>query len=143
MRQGWKPAGRRRLRLRSRQPDRAERQGDAKKVLALRFLLRLESTRCLLIASNGKMSRDAGIAAGAMLAANCALESRMRLSEERLSEIVGELSTKPRHDKVKAAIQDLLVDGLSVPSAGMSPSSSLFPRRTVGSMPFSGVQRSR
>jgi hypothetical protein len=36
----------------------------------------------------------------------------MRLSEERLSEIVGELSIKPGHDKVKAAIQDLLVDGL-------------------------------
>jgi hypothetical protein len=35
-----------------------------------------------------------------------------RLSEERLSEIVGELSIKPGHDKVKAAIQDLLVDGL-------------------------------
>jgi SAM-dependent methyltransferase len=36
----------------------------------------------------------------------------MRLSEERLAEIVGELSVKPGHDKVKAAIQDLLVDGL-------------------------------
>jgi N-6 DNA Methylase len=36
----------------------------------------------------------------------------MRLSDERLSEIVGELSIKPGHDKVKAAIQDLLVDGL-------------------------------
>jgi len=36
----------------------------------------------------------------------------MALSEERLWEIVGELSTKPGHDKVKAAIQDLLVDGL-------------------------------
>ena len=36
----------------------------------------------------------------------------MRLSDERLSQIVGELSIKPGHDKVKAAIQDLLVDGL-------------------------------
>ena len=36
----------------------------------------------------------------------------MRLSDERLAEIVGELSIKPGHDKVKAAIQDLLVDGL-------------------------------
>jgi hypothetical protein len=36
----------------------------------------------------------------------------MRLSSERLTEIVTELATKPGHDKVKAAIQDLLVDGL-------------------------------
>jgi hypothetical protein len=37
----------------------------------------------------------------------------MRLNQERLAEIVGELSTKPGHDKVKAAIQELLVDGLA------------------------------
>ncbi|HEY7550378.1 MAG TPA: N-6 DNA methylase, partial [Hyphomicrobiaceae bacterium] len=36
----------------------------------------------------------------------------MGLSDERLSEIVRELATKPGHDKVKAAIQELLVDGL-------------------------------
>jgi hypothetical protein len=36
----------------------------------------------------------------------------MRLNEERLSAIVGELASKPGHDKVKAAIQDLLVDEL-------------------------------
>jgi hypothetical protein len=35
-----------------------------------------------------------------------------RLNDERLTEIVGELASKPGHDKVKAGIQDLLVDGL-------------------------------
>ena len=35
-----------------------------------------------------------------------------RLNDERLTAIVGELASKPGHDKVKAAIQDLLVDGL-------------------------------
>lgn len=36
----------------------------------------------------------------------------MRIDEKRLAEIVGELATKPGHDKVKASIQELLVDGL-------------------------------
>jgi hypothetical protein len=36
----------------------------------------------------------------------------MRLSDERLAEIVGELAIKPGHDKVKASLQELLVDGL-------------------------------
>lgn len=37
----------------------------------------------------------------------------MRLSNDRLFDIVRELATKPGHDKVKAAIQELLVDGLN------------------------------
>lgn len=36
----------------------------------------------------------------------------MRIDEKRLAEIVGELVTKPGHDKVKASVQELLVDGL-------------------------------
>lgn len=36
----------------------------------------------------------------------------MRIDEQRLAEIVGELATKPGHDKVKASVQELLVDGL-------------------------------
>jgi len=36
----------------------------------------------------------------------------MALSDDRLSDIVRELATKPGHDKVKASIQELLVDGL-------------------------------
>lgn len=36
----------------------------------------------------------------------------MRLSDERLAEIASELAIKPGHEKVKASIQELLVDGL-------------------------------
>jgi hypothetical protein len=36
----------------------------------------------------------------------------MSLSEDRLTNIVRELAAKPGHDKVKASIQELLVDGL-------------------------------
>jgi len=36
----------------------------------------------------------------------------MRLTDERLRDIADELASKPGHDKVKAAIQELLVDGL-------------------------------
>jgi len=36
----------------------------------------------------------------------------MRLSDERLADIVSELSIRPGHDKVKASVQELLVDGL-------------------------------
>jgi hypothetical protein len=39
-------------------------------------------------------------------------ETMTRLNDERLTAIVGELASKPGHDKVKAAIQDLLADGL-------------------------------
>ena len=40
----------------------------------------------------------------------------MRLSSERLREIVHELSDRPRHEKVRSLIYDLLVDGLGAPS---------------------------
>jgi hypothetical protein len=39
-------------------------------------------------------------------------QGHMALSDERLLDIVRELATKPGHDKVKASIQELLVDGL-------------------------------
>lgn len=40
----------------------------------------------------------------------------MRIEDRRLAEIVGELATRPGHDKVKASVQELLVDGLGAGS---------------------------
>jgi hypothetical protein len=48
----------------------------------------------------------------------------VRLSDERLLDIVDELARKPGHDKVKASVQELLVDGL-----GAERSQVLFEQR--------------
>ena len=66
----------------------------------------------------------------------------MRLSKERLAEIVGELSIKPGHDKVTAGIQELLVDGLGADRRRVSFEQTV-PEAQAGSMQSWGGQRSR
>jgi hypothetical protein len=44
------------------------------------------------------------------------LDQNMRLSDERLAEIAAELASKPRHEKVRALLHELLTAGLGAAS---------------------------
>jgi hypothetical protein len=47
----------------------------------------------------------------------CAGGISVGISEERLREIVRELGSRPKHEKVRALIYSLLVDGIGAPSS--------------------------